>query len=230
MDIVKTESTRKARWAVGALYYNNQKNALPGEIVVDHEAGVLGVKSYEGEVGSTERVVSFEYLNRVKTTCSKFKRLILDDGYEDGDVFKIDIGEYVGPAVLKNDTGYNLHELTLSEKRLSYIRFYFDIEVINLNSGLSIPIIPELELEIEIAQHSTNEDITKTIEFTKQAYSNINITNFYNKTGLNYSDFLSGTHSQKSHLNYFKFTLPENYAETHKIVLYGLFVAFLEVN
>lgn len=220
-----TTAKKKARWGVGALIYENQENALPGEIIVDHEAGILGVKSYNGETGSTDQIVSFEYLERVKNSCMTFKQLLLDEGIDDGVVYKIDLYDHIGPSLILNNKYYALTDMRITNEKVKFIRFYFDIEVINIVSGLSVPIVPNITMDIEIAQLISNLTNRKVISETNVSLDVINSKTFIP----NYTGFVSTSYTQNLFLSSFKLVLPEEEAETHKIILYSLFAGFKEV-
>lgn len=214
----------KARWGIGALELNKQKTALPGEIMVDSELGVFAVKSYNGSGDSADKVVSYEYITKVKQSFLEFKNALVAVGRV-GKITKIDIGDYVGPFAIESGKSYSADSLNISEKKLNYFQFYFDIDVVNNETGLiEYGIEPTIRMSLGLA-HNNVTGSDNTFSFT-------NLINELNAKSFipDYTNYITGNISYNFHVNTLSITLPAGYdAKKYKIVLHSLFVAYQEV-
>lgn len=214
----------KSRWGIGALELRRQKEALPGEIMVDSETGVFAVKSYTGSGDTADKVVSYEYLSKVKQSFLNFKNTLAAVG-RTGKIFKIDVDDHVGPKMIENKKSYAADTIDLTNKRVAYFQTYFDVDVINNETGLvENAIIPKIKISFNLAHNNYggNDFVISFID---------SIINLNNKTFVpDYTHFLDGNNSYHFHIDNFTISLNEQYdVEKYKIILHSIFIAFQEV-
>jgi hypothetical protein len=214
----------KARWGVGAIEFSRQKEALPGEIMVDSKLGVFGVKSYEGSEDSSDKVISYEYISKLKKSLFDFKNTLSAVG-RSGEIVKLDIGDYIGPFAVESDKSYSPESLVITSNKLKFFQFYFDVDVVSNKTGLiNFDIDPIVKMTIGLAhKEETEED--KVITVTNSV-TDLNTRVFEP----DYIGFLSDDVETKFHIKSISFSLPSEYeAVNYKIILHSLFIAFQEV-
>lgn len=214
----------KARWGVGAIELSRQKEALPGEIMVDSKLGVFGVKSYEGSEGSVDKVLSYEYISKLKKSLVDFKNTLSAVG-RSGEIVKLDLGDYIGPFAVDCDESYSPESLTITTNKLKFFQFYFDVDVVSNGTGLvNLDIDPIVKMTIGLAHNEETEE-DKVITVTNSV-TDLNTRVFEP----DYTGFLSEDVEHKFHIKSISFSLPSEYeAVNHKIILHSLFIAFQEV-
>ena len=115
--------------------------------------------------------------------------------------------------------------IDLTNKRVAYFQTYFDVDVINNETGLvENAIIPKIKISFNLAHNNYggNDFVISFID---------SIVNLNNKTFVpDYTHFLDGNNSYHFHIDNFTISLDEQYeVEKYKIILHSIFIAFQEV-
>ena len=214
----------KARWGVGAIELNRQKDALPGEIMVDSELGMFAVKSYTGSENSSNKVLSYEYIAKMKTIFSEFKNMLAATG-RTGKIVRIDLGDYIGPFVAENGNSYAADSIAISSKQLEFFQFNINVDIVNNKTGLiEFDIEPTVKMTIGLA-HNDETEQDKVISITNLV-TDLNSRVFEP----DYTGFLTENVEHEFRIKTVSFSLPNGYAaDNYKIIAHSMFVAFQEV-
>lgn len=214
----------KARWGVGAIELSKQKIALPGEIMVDSELGVFAVKSYTGSEESSDKVISYEYISKLKKSFTDFKNTLSAVG-RSGEIVRLDLGDYIGPFAVENAKTYSADSLVVSPNKLVFFQFYLDVDVVDNRTGLvNFDIDPIVKMTIGLA-HNNDTDDDKVIT-VQNSVTDLNARVFEP----DYTGYLGDNVNHDFTIKSISLTLPFEYeAVTHKIILHSMFIAFQEV-
>lgn len=214
----------KARWGVGAIELSKQKIALPGEIMVDSELGVFAVKSYTGSEESSDKVLSYEYITKLKKSFADFKNTLSAVG-RSGEIVKLDLGDYIGAFAVENAKSYSSDSLVVSKNKLVFFQFYLDVDVVDNRTGLvNFDIDPIVKMTIGLA-HNNDTDDDKVIT-VQNSVTDLNTRVFEP----DYTGYLGDNVDHDFAIKSISLTLPFEYeAVTHKIILHSMFIAFQEV-
>lgn len=208
-----------ARFGWGAIEDDRADEANLGEVMCGRDIGLFSVMGEK--VGQT---LSYEYVNRFKQTYDAFKAKLIASG-NIGKVGKIDISKSLA-FPLASGVAVNATGLKVSSSKLGFIRFGFDLEVINNVSGVPIACNP-----------------TVTIGYTTAKNSDTSTSRSYTQTGLlkdmnnkvfvpDYTGFetVSSAIDHNFTFDSLTVTLPDGVSAAGvTIVLHSILVAFKEV-
>lgn len=213
-------ATDTNRWGVGLLQANRASEAEPGESMASRNTGLFGVMNE-----TTKQWISYDYITRFMKAYQDFKSKLVASG-NIGKIGKLDIGDE--PAVLlTSGTLVSTTGLKISSvSELSFIRFYLDLDVIDIASGVPINCNPTVNLNYTVA-NNIDTNTTRTYAVTDTA-KNINEA-VYTPVYTNF-ETVSSSIDHNFTLDSLKVTLPTGVDATSvQIVLNSLLVAFREV-
>lgn len=208
----------EVRWGVGLLETNRQSEAKPGEAMSSRDVGLFATMNQAGT-----NMISYEYMSRFKSTYADFKSRLIASG-NIGKIAKIDLGN--DPAiVLTNNTAITSSDLMITNKKVSFIRFNADIDVIDKVSGVPISCNPSVTLSLTVATNAKTSTTKTYGENTAlKDLNNVSIVPDY--TGF---ETVSSFIDHKLMVNSFKVALPAGVdASTVTIILNSLLVAYKE--
>ena len=139
-----------SRWGAGLLERNRLNEAVPGEAIADSSTGMFSSKSIDGKL-----TISYDYMTRFSKAYSDFKNTLASERLS-GDIVKIDLSD-TNPAI-RLDVGrnYTAADVPISEKKLSFLQFYFDLDVVG-KDGVPVPdIVPTISMNMTAAK-DTNQ-------------------------------------------------------------------------
>ena len=208
----------EVRWGVGLLRTDRQSEANPGEAMANREVGLFATMTQDGT-----NMISYEYISRFKSAYADFKSKLIASG-NIGKVAKVDLGNE--PAVIiTNNTVITASGLMVTDKKVSFIRFSADIDVIDKVSGVPISCNPTVTIAITVAANAnTNTSKTYNEAAALKDLNNAVIAPDY--TGF---ETASSFIDHKFTINSFNVSLPSGVdASKVTIVLNSLLVAYKE--
>lgn len=214
----------KGRWGLGMLDLSRRAEAVPGELMADTQIGLTATKIRDGGVeGETGDVVSYEYISRVNQGYQRFHELLAAESRV-GSIYKIDLDDLVGPKVMESGKLVGASTLTISEKKLAYIKFYLDVDIIERETGLPVSIDPTVSLNFATMHNrETEQGVLTTVS---QSLSTLNQRAFTP----DYSGFDAATSDSNLNIETLAISVPDEYVDKVTICLHSLFVAFKEVD
>ena len=213
----------KGRWGLGMLDLSRRAEAIPGELLTDTNIGLTATKIRNGGVeGETGDVVSYEYISRVNQGYQRFHELLASES-RTGHIYKLDLDDLVGPKVMESGKLVGASTLAISDKKLAYIKFFLDVDVIERESGLPVRIDPTVALNFSTMKNRETEQ--GTLITVSQPVSELNARAFIP----DYTGFDAATSDATFSIETIGLTIPDEYVNKTTICLHSLFVAFKEV-
>ena len=208
------------RFGVGLLPIKRHSESLPGELMASNDVGLVAVKN-----PTTNSIVSFDYITRFNKSYEDFRNKMIARGTI-GKIGKIDVSnEPVCPLV--NNTPLATPELIINTgKKMSFVAFDIDIEVIDIYSGIPMKIDPLVSFAFTVA---TNKDTstTRSYQISEKLSVVNNTTTIPAYTGF---ETISESIDNDFKFDYIKVKLPDGILPENTIIaLNSILVSFKEV-
>lgn len=211
------------RWGAGLLERDRSAEALPTEAMATCDIGMFSTRSKDGKT-----TISYDYMTRFTRTYSDFKKTLASERLS-GEIIKIDLNDTTPAMLLEANKVYTAADEAITNKKLSFLQFNFDLDVVGKDDGVPVPsIIPAISMSMTAAKNKT-AGTGSLITVTDLAVPTLNAKIFVPVyTGYETADD-SITHDFT--IDTFSIKLPsEVSSDDYKIILHSLLVAFKEVD
>ena len=181
--------------------------------------GLFAAKLPDGTPGEDRDVISYAYASRVTQTYQHFNEMLVANNHTGG-IYKIDLGKAVGPLVMQHGEPITGKSLVISSKKLSYIRFFLDVDIYDRLSGNPVPgIAPTLSMQFT-TERLGEDTRTTTVNSTVESLNERVFTPRYE---------LGDASSKDLTIDTLALYLPDGASHDVVIALHSIFVAFEEV-
>lgn len=210
---------KTGRWGFGLLDVNRRDEAAPSEGMANAVLGLFATKLPDGTPGQDRDVISYAYASRVTQAYRHFNEILVANNHTGG-IYKVDLGNAVGPLVMQHGEAVTGKNLVIASKKLSYIRFFLDVDIYDRESGNPVPGI-EPTLSLQFTTERDGEDTrSTTINSSLSSLNERIFTPHYELGDVSAKDFT---------IDALTLYLPDGASHDVVIALHSLFVAFEEV-
>lgn len=210
----------KGRFGVGVLPMNRANEGIPGELMCSRETGLVGVIN-----PATKTAISYDYITRFNKSYEDFRNKMIAHGTI-GKIGKIDVTNQPTPTLQNNLPIATPDLLLTSNKKLSFVCFGIDIEIIDTDSAIPMKIDPLVTLAFTVANNS-DTNTTRSYQLSDKLSAVNNKVTVPSYTGF---ETVSSSIDNNFKFDYIKVGLPDGIDVSKVIiVLNSILVSFKEV-